>query len=974
MQQQQIQESTLYPEIVQYLRNEGFDAIGETKFKDTNTRPDILFEYADQKFVVEVKLDDEKVLPSASVQAYRYTQKLETNNFIVFVFPKKLKQESLFGAISFTEIILKTQIYAYVATEKWSENIPKITLIDFVKQLKEKFVQEKPSIDFNSTVSRINDYVTDFNTAVYRFNQESLTEEIVSKLDLFSSIGDFKDKETAQKQVLNLASFLLFNQILFYHIFHKKTENRVAEIVEVKQIKDIQKYFDEIQVIDYKSIYKVNILGHIPNEPFFIQKLNDLILGVKSLRAEYITHDLAGRFFHELIPHEVRKVLAAFYTHPNAADLLSGLLIDSYEDTIIDPACGSGTLLVAGYKRKQWLYERMLGYTNQAQMHKDFIENDITGIDIMPFAAHISTINLTMQNIEQVTNVVRFATRDSLELANPLNQGTSTREGKLFGIDIETDNETIQGTIFKIYESKAIKKGAINPEGESAGFKLTLSDAVIMNPPYSDRERMPKSMQDKLNQNVTLNIHCGNLINLWGYFLVLGDLLVKENGLVGSVIPINFARGQASEKIREFTFKNHTVRYIVKPVGDLAFSEGAAFRDILLITEKKKPAPEDTCKIVYFKKSIRDFQNEQMPKLYNQIRKAENENNETFDVLTVTQSELQAKQANLMYFLWASTLKNYKTIDVFYKKLNKSKLMNFPEKFVRDCYNSSGFKGLIDATFITNPMNDKNRTERAFMILESEKEKYLNIRLKGTDFRYKVPKNLVRKALRTITGVKTFEIKAQHDYWIADVFEGFEDIFKYSLLRTEKDKEKAKDKYKNAAFNWKSAKNKSKDKFVNLIFSRRFRLNSANTSFLAFYSADDFIQADVFKIVPNIPKEQAKILCLFYNSIFNILQVLTNKEGTTGGFGTIRETDLLNFQLLDYEKLTDKDKEKLLNVFETWSSVAFPSIVEQIEKRFEGRVAMDKAILEVLGYKKGEISELLPALYDTVLMELQQDF
>ncbi len=52
----------------------------------------------------------------------------------------------------------------------------------------------------------------------------------------------------------------------------------------------------------------------------------------------------------------------------------------------------------------------------------------------------------------------------------------------------------------------------------------------------------------------------------------------------------------------------------------------------------------------------------------------------------------------------------------------------------------------------------------------------------------------------------------------------------------------------------------------------------------------------------------------------------------------------------------------------------FPSIVEQIEKRFSGRVALDMAILEVLGYKKGEINDILPKLYEVVLRELKQDF
>ncbi len=39
-----IQESTLYPDLIQYLIKQGFDAFGETKFEDGTLR-DILFEY-----------------------------------------------------------------------------------------------------------------------------------------------------------------------------------------------------------------------------------------------------------------------------------------------------------------------------------------------------------------------------------------------------------------------------------------------------------------------------------------------------------------------------------------------------------------------------------------------------------------------------------------------------------------------------------------------------------------------------------------------------------------------------------------------------------------------------------------------------------------------------------------------------------------------------------------------------------------
>ncbi len=954
-----IQESTLYPDLIQHLIEQGFSAFGETKFKD-GTRPDILFEYQGEKFVVEVKLDDPKIALEAVAQATKYAQKLGTRNFIVLIFPKKLKGQAVLGTDFLNEIVLKTEILVYVST-KWVKNIPKINFIDFVSELKEKFEKKEPTIDFETVVSRINDYVRDFNEAVYRFNQESLTEEIVNKLDLFSAIGDFKDKETAQKQVLNLASFLLFNQILFYYIFQKKTKDKVTELIEIQQVKDIQTYFDQIQEIDYKSIYKINILGHIPNEPYFIGKLNDLIVGVQGLRAEYITHDLAGRFFHELIPHEVRKVLAAFYTHPNAADLLAGLLIENYDQSLIDPACGSGTLLVAAYKRKQWLYEKVYGFANQAQMHKDFIEKEITGLDIMPFAAHISTINLTMQNIEQITNIVRFATRDSLDLAKPFNKSAATRETDFFGIDIESYNETIQGTMFKMYEQKAIKQGALNPEGESAGFKLTLSDIVIMNPPYSDREKMPLAWRDKLNSNETLHAHCGNLVNLWGYFLVLGDLLVKENGLVGSVIPINFARGKATEKIRNFILENHQILYLIKPVGDMAFSEGATFKDILLITQKTKPDATQKSKIIYLKKTIKELSEKQLQNVLAKIKKQDSFESAEIDIFSVDNQTLMDNRKNLMFFLWSKNKKDYETVKEFYANFITKKVVSFPKGLVREGFHSYT-AGVIELVFITNPKEEKTRIERAFMVLDSEGSEYLNIHLGKTELRYKVPKKVVQKAIRTITGVRKFEV-VDADYFITSQFPDFEQIIQLSKF---KDKEN---------FDWEYVRKNYPKKMVHLVSATKFDLYSPNTSFIAFYSDEPMIATDSLKVYPDLSKEKAKIFCLFLNSVVNILQYITNRQQTTaGGYHAITETDLLEFQLIDYEKLTEKDREKLLAVFDKWRSVPFPSIVEQIEQRFVGRVEMDMALLEVLGYKKGEINAILPDLYEVVLRELKQDF
>ena len=309
----------------------------------------------------------------------------------------------------------------------------------------------------------IENYVRDLNSIIYQIKTEELASEVVDKLDLFSSIGEIKDKEVAKRQVVNLASYLLFNQLLFYHIFKKKSETNLPELQEIDRVKSLQIFFDAITDIDYQSIYRVNILGHIPEKLVVLNTLNEVIKAIKLLRAEHITHDLAGRFFHDLIPFEVRKVLAAFYTHPVAAEILAGLTIDSWKDTILDPACGSGTLLVSAYKMKMNLYEKLYGFKDLDAIHKRFLENEITGIDIMPLAAHITTLNLATQNIEQKTNNVQIATKDSLSLSDAL----KTQKFKKEGVKISSYTREIQQTLVHMASSKALRnEGAVSPKGK----------------------------------------------------------------------------------------------------------------------------------------------------------------------------------------------------------------------------------------------------------------------------------------------------------------------------------------------------------------------------------------------------------------------------------------------------------------------------------------------------------------------------
>ena len=952
-----IEERTLYPSLIAYLKQIGFDAHGEAKV--TTTHPDILFKLGKTSFVVEVKIGKPEIGLKAVAQASDYAKKLGTNNIVILIYPEKYRNQVLLDTKVLDQIALNKKINAGIYTQFWTEAVEDTTENIFSK-LKEKILAETVTVDFKTVINQIEDYITDLNSIVYQVSTDELASEVVNKLDLFSSIGEIKDKETANKQVINLASYLLLNQILFYHIFKERTGKNIPELEEVASVRGIQRYFDEITQIDYQSIYRVNILGHIPENQYVLSTLNEVIKAIKVLRVEHITDDLAGRFFHDLIPFEVRKVLAAFYTHPVSAELLAGLTIGSWNETVLDPACGSGTLLVSAYKRKMKLYQKLHGFQKLNEIHKKFLENDITGIDIMPFAAHITTLNLTSQDIEQETNIVRIATIDSLSLSNVM----KTKKFKEEGHRISSYTREIQQSIDQSQSGTLIRKdGSVSLKGKGQGFMLSPVETVIMNPPFSDREKMPEDMRDSLKYNDTLTKICGNQVNLWGFFIALTDLALKHNGRVGAVLPINIGRGDASKEIRNYLLKNYRIKYIVKAVNDVAFSEGAQFRDVLLIAEKAKPHNEDIIGMVFLKKSIREITLPESSKIAEKIRDVPVQKgisrNEEFDIYFESYAEFSELKDNLMPILGATDVDSIDTFIHFQNLLQtkgKSKLTSLSNFNIKEGFHASP-AGLSQLTFITRGTNEE-RTKRAFLILKKEDDTTVEVAVKDSNLVYQIKKDTVLPALRTLTNTDSFYIGKNSDYFIQEEFKGFDSLLTFSKWKDKK------------GFDWSAVRKGVADKGTHLALARRFRPNSKSTHFFAFFSESKFITPHTFKIVQT-PVEEAKIQSLFLNSVVGLLSIIVFREQTTEGFTDIMESDLNSFTALNSRRLSEKDLSRLDNLFLELKNAKFPSIVEQLEKRHSARLKLDETILSILGFSNEEINKWLPSVYDALVKELK---
>jgi hypothetical protein len=62
----------------------------------------------------------------------------------------------------------------------------------------------------------------------------------------------------------------------------------------------------------------------------------------------------------------------------------------------------------------------------------------------------------------------------------------------------------------------------------------------------------------------------------------------------------------------------------------------------------------------------------------------------------------------------------------------------------------------------------------------------------------------------------------------------------------------------------------------------------------------------------------------------------------------------------------------LLKTFEEVKDIEFPSFLSQLKDRFPARIAIDKAVLRVLGFADDEIERLLECLYPALTKEIEQ--
>ena len=297
-----------------------------------------------------------------------------------------------------------------------------------------------------------------------------------------------------------------------------------------------------------------------------------------------------------------RQRAAEFYTRPAVAELLAGLVISEddipdWNDCTIfqrhrlaDLACGTGTLLRAGFGRILNLHEASGGTRSTAAgLHRDAVRLGIAGVDVYPAAAHLAL--------------------SSLAAAMPHDWEGESSIGWM-GVG---GPKGYTGSIELVAADSAPDPGKGGRIATDPGRRTPVSipdqscDWIIMNPPYS-RTRIGRAAFDIAGLSADERSKCqkrwGQLMlgeparktaGMAATYVVIAGKKIKAGGRIGFVLPGSAAFVEAWSDTRNHITHNYTdivaVAFAGRRKGD-SLSEDTSIGEMLLVARRlKKPRP-----------------------------------------------------------------------------------------------------------------------------------------------------------------------------------------------------------------------------------------------------------------------------------------------------------------------------------------------------------------------------------------------
>ncbi len=268
-----------------------------------------------------------------------------------------------------------------------------------------------------------------------------------------------------------------------------------------------------------------------------------------------VDSDIVGTVYSTYVNRKEKKEKGQYYTPPEIVNYIldevgyrSGAGIIGATKRLIDPACGSGSFLVAAAKRLVETYKSRTNQIDDPVSVLDRVQNNLYGFDLNPFACYLSEVNLLIQVLDliklahdkgQRPNIQRFHIYNVDALARP----TGAYRSLMFNTLIAEESDQVD----------QIKSRSPNTIYEN-GFAF-----VVANPPYG--ARLSDEYKAILRTDYA-DVFYGQP-DTYVFFFKLGIELLGTGGKLGFITPNTYLMGTNTAALRRQLLEAGKIEQIV---------------------------------------------------------------------------------------------------------------------------------------------------------------------------------------------------------------------------------------------------------------------------------------------------------------------------------------------------------------------------------------------------------------------------
>ena len=346
-----------------------------------------------------------------------------------------------------------------------------------------------------------------------------------------------------------------------------------------------------ILALDYKPIFETGraALLSCPPDPAFTGAIREAAKAALAVVANIagMRHDLLGRIFHTVL--DTARYDGSFYTSTAGATLLAALAIGEgmcdWSDPeaiaqlrITDPACGTGTLLMAAAERIRELAPQA---DTESGLARSLIEHVFSGYDVNLTATHMAATTLGL-----LSPTTQFRNMKIGRTLLGLDQSGNARLGSL---DFLSDRQPM------LMPNPSAEPRARQVDTGEETARAEPADLVIMNPPFTrdslrhdqfdaaTERKIQARERELLGPTPVHRSHNG------GTFLYLADFLTKRDcGTIAAVLPLVGATNYSTMGVRKLLAQRFHIETIVASHDPerIYFSENTSIGEMLLICRR----------------------------------------------------------------------------------------------------------------------------------------------------------------------------------------------------------------------------------------------------------------------------------------------------------------------------------------------------------------------------------------------------